>query len=174
MHILCIYLHIYFAYKCIYVHINYLFLHIFCMYLHIFAYKLHISAFILHMNAYLLLFFCILWHIFSFFCIYLHIFAYLYIFPYFTIQVSMFHFSSILHDGYILEVQDIAQEFTNHHRLPSPSPGFKSQDPPSKSAASPLMLKGMVPVSPTGTNGSLDKMDVIGRTYSTCVLLLCS
>ena len=36
---------------------------------------------------------------FHFFCIYLHIFAYLYIFPYFTIQASMFNFSSILHPG---------------------------------------------------------------------------
>ena len=34
------------------------------------------------------------------------------------------------------------------------------------------ILKGMVPVSPTGTNGSLDKMDVMCRTYSTCLLLL--
>ena len=74
--------------------------------------------------------------------------------------------------SYILDDQDIAQEFTYHHWLPSPAPGFESQDPPSKSAASPRMLKGIVPVSPTGTNGSLDKMDVMGRTYSTCLLLL--
>ena len=74
--------------------------------------------------------------------------------------------------SYILDDQIIAQEFTYHHQLPSPSPGFESQDPPSKSAASPRMLLGMVPVSPTGTNGSLDKMDVMGRTYRTCWLLL--
>ena len=74
--------------------------------------------------------------------------------------------------SYILDDQIIAQEFTYHHRLPSPSPDFESQDPPSKSAASPRMLLGMVPVSPTETNGSLDKMDVMGRTYRTCWLLL--
>ena len=33
-------------------------------------------------------------------------------------------------------------------------------------------IKGMVPVSPTGTTGSFPKMDVMGRTYSTCLLLL--
>ena len=117
---------------------------------------------------------CIFWYFIAYvdcYCIFynkLHIVAYLYIFPYFTIQVSVFNFLQ----SYILDDQDIAQEFTYHHRLPSASPGFESQDPPSKSAASPRMLKGMVPVSPTGTNGSLDKMDVMGKTYSTCLLLL--
>jgi hypothetical protein len=117
---------------------------------------------------------CIFWYLFAYIdcdCILfnkLHIIAYLYIFPYFTIQVSVFIFLQ----SYILDDQDIAQELTYHHRLPSAPPGFESQDPPSKSAASPRMLKGMVPVSPTGTNGSLDKMDVMGKTYSTCLLLL--
>ena len=54
--------------------------------------------------------------------------------------------------------RSLPRNFAYHHRLPSLSPGFESQDPPSKSAASPCMLLGMVPVSPTGTNGSLDKM----------------
>ena len=39
----------------------------------------------------------------------------------------------MLLQSYILDDQDIAQEFTYHHRLPSPSPGFESQDPPSLS-----------------------------------------
>ena len=73
---------------------------------------------------------------------------------------------------YILDDQAIAHEFTYHHLHPSPSPGFESHDAPSKSADSPRMLWGMVPVSPTGTTGSLPKIDVMGSTYSTCLLIL--
>ena len=49
---------------------------------------------------------------------------------------------------YILDDQAIAHELTYHHLHPSPSPGFESHAP-SKSADSPRMLWGMVPVSPT-------------------------
>ena len=60
---------------------------------------------------------------------------------------------------------DRAQELTYHSLLPSPSPGSVSQEAPSTSCSSSLMLNGMVPVSPTGTRGSFPRMGQIGITY---------
>ena len=143
VHILCIWLlipayksHIYayfIAYACILLLIQYLFLHILCMFLHIcclyHAYSCIVS---MHIFAYL--------NIFCHFVAYLsHIHAFVCIFEHILI-LTMQHSPLMLLQSYILDNQDIAQEFTYHHRLPSPSPGFESQDPPSKSAASPLML----------------------------------
>ena len=141
VHILCIWLlilayklHIsayFIAYTCILLLIQYLFLHILCMFLHIcclyHAYSCIVS---MHMFAY-----C------TYFVILLHI---LHIWTYSEIDNAAFNVYCFCTGnptwGYILDDQDIAQEFTYHHRLPSPSPAFESQNPPSKSAVSPLML----------------------------------
>jgi hypothetical protein len=65
---------------------------------------------------------------------------------------------------YNLAAHAIAHELTYHHLDPSPASGLESHDAPSKSSASARMLCGIVPVSPTGTTGSLDRIDVIGTT----------
>lgn len=69
--------------------------------------------------------------------------------------------------GYILDDQLIAHGLTYHHLHPSPLSGCESHDAPGKSADSPRMLCGKVPVSPTGAKGSFPKMCEMGRTYST-------
>jgi hypothetical protein len=48
-----------------------------------------------------------------------------------------------------------AHELTNHIRHPSPAPGLLSPGAPEKALR---MLCGIVPVSPTGTKGSLPRM----------------
>ena len=152
----CIFLHL----MCIFCAYGYLYLHINCISLHI---LLHIKAYCYLFKTYFCIFYacpyiyCCLYHAYS--CILsMNIFAYFYIFWHFvayllhihafvcifvhililTMQHSMFNAFTILHPG-----RPGHQEFTYHHRLPYPFPGFELQDPPSKSAASsqaPLML----------------------------------
>jgi hypothetical protein len=66
---------------------------------------------------------------------------------------------------YWLVAHFMAQLLIYHHRLPSPASFFESQDAPGKSLVSLRIENGMVPVSPTGTNPSLPKMEVMGTTY---------
>ena len=65
---------------------------------------------------------------------------------------------------YWLVAHFTAQLLMYHHRLPS---FLESQDAPGKSLVSLRIENGMVPVSPTGTNPSLPKMEVMGTTYKT-------
>ncbi len=62
----------------------------------------------------------------------------------------------------------MAELLMYHQRLPSPAPIFVSHDAQSKSLLSLRMVKGMVPVSPTGTSASLPNIEVMGTTYRTC------
>ena len=55
-----------------------------------------------------------------------------------------------------------AHELTNHIRHPSPAPGLRSPGAPEKALR---MLCGIVPVSPTGTKGSLPRIFWMGTTY---------
>ena len=73
-------------------------------------------------------------------------------------QAGFLHFSPRSRD------QLKAHVLMYHHRLPSPAPSLVSKAAPTKSAACCRMEYGIVPVSPTGTTGSLPRMDSTGRT----------
>ena len=69
--------------------------------------------------------------------------------------------------SYASRDQPSPQVLTYHHLLPSPAPSALSNAAPTKSSALPRIEKGIVPVFPTGTTGSLPRIDEIGSTQKT-------
>ena len=74
----------------------------------------------------------------------------------------------IVYCHYCLVPHPRAQLLTYHHLQPSPLPADLSQLAPGKSADSRRMVKGIVPVAPTGTRGRRPSMEDTGITYKTC------